>query len=149
MPRQTKTASKDPSVVPLPWLDPSWMEKADMFGSRFFDQFAKMNIETLEKTETLIEDHMSFVRGRVHTDFEYAKALSKARDPMEATRIMSEFWEKMVSDYSACAESNGEKMREFAARACETGMEMAEVSGEAASSVEEAISKATKSSAAA
>lgn len=147
MARQTK-AAKDPSVVPLPWLDPAWMENADVFGSRIFDTFTKTNMQALDRAETLVEDQMSFVRGRVHADFECAKALSKARDPMEASRVLTEFWEKMVSDYSACAENTGEKMREFAAKACERSMEMAEVSGEAAASVEQAFEKATKTGAA-
>lgn len=148
MSRQTKTAAKDPSVVPLPWLDPSWMEKADIFGSRFFDQFSKAGGETLDKTETLVEDQMAFVRDRVRADFECARALTNARDPIEATQILSGFWQQLFSDYTACAESHGEKLREFAAKACETSMELAEVSNEAVNAVEQEIGKATKSSAA-
>ncbi len=144
MPRQTKAPAKDPSVIAFPWLDPEWMEKADFFGSRIFDQISKAQVELLDKSETLFEDHLSFVRGRVHSDFECAKSLSEARDPVEVFQVMSAFWEKTFADYSANTETNGAKLREIVARCCENGMQIAETSGEAASSAEVALDKMMK-----
>ncbi|MDJ0932546.1 hypothetical protein [Breoghania sp.] len=72
----------------------------------------------------------------MRADFECAKAITEARDPIEASRILTEFWEKLFADYSACAERHGEKLRELAAKACESSMELAEISNEAVTSVE-------------
>lgn len=149
MQAKSKPAAKDLSVVPLPWLDPAWMEKADLFGDRYAQQFARAQREALDQAEVLVEDQLVFLRERVHADFECAKALSEIRDPVEAARVLSDFWQRMVSDYSDCLEKSGAKIRDIAARAYATSLELAETSGEAAAeAVDDAAEAAVKPSAA-
>lgn len=145
MQKKTKAPAKDPSVVALPWLDPAWMEKMDLFGGRFGDQMSRAHNETLDQVETLVEDQLVFVRERVHADIECAKALSQARDPVEAAQVMADFYKQMIAAYSDCGERAGATLREITAQAFSSTLDLTETAEKAAGAAEEEVERAAKS----
>lgn len=148
MARKPASATKDPSVIPMPWLDPVWAESADKYGSRFADNFAAANREAISYMEALVDSQMDFAKQRLHADLECAKTLSDCRDAADATRIMTNFWEVMFTDYAKATEKTGEELRKYLAEAWTTTTAVTETAMEAANSAEEVISTFTKKSAA-
>lgn len=148
MARKSASATKDPSVIAMPWLDPAWAESADRYGSRFADSFSTGNRETINCMETMVDTQLAFVKQRLQADFECAKTLSDCRDMTDATRIMTKFWETMFTDYSKATEKAGEDLSKYMTEAWTTTTEVTETAMEAANSAEEAITSMTKKSAA-
>ncbi|WP_162901691.1 phasin family protein [Breoghania sp. L-A4] len=148
MARKPTSASKDPSVIPMPWLDSAWAESADRYGSRFADTVSTGSRETINCLESMVDDQLAFMKQRLKADFECAKTLSECREPNDAAKVITDFWQTLFTDYAKATEKAGEQMNKCMAEAWTTTTAVTETAMEAANSAEEAITSMAKKTAA-
>ncbi len=148
MARKSTSARKDPSVIPMPWLDSAWAESADLYGNRFAETMSTGSRETLNCLEGMVDDQMAFVKQRLKADFECAKSLSECREPTDAAKVISDFWQTLFADYTKAAEKAGAQMNKCMTEAMTTTTAVTETAMEAANSAEEVITSMTRKTAA-
>lgn len=148
MSRKTANPTEAPSMVGLPWMDPVWTESVDRFGSRFTDTLATANQEAISCAESMVDDHLAFMRKRLNADFEAAKDLASCRDPGDAAKVVINFWSNLFSDYADAGERRGQQMSEYLGEAWSATTEVTETAMEAANSAEATMTSIAKKTAA-
>ncbi|ASP34757.1 hypothetical protein [Labrenzia sp. VG12] len=77
----------------------AFAEREDLMEAKTVASFQKMGQTMWTHAEKAFSDHMDFVSGRLHEDFECAKSLTKCTAPEETMATLQDFYSRMATQY--------------------------------------------------